>query len=76
MNTLQTAWNGFFEAVIPKTASVIQVEEMQKAFYGGAASALSIMQNIAFEDVSLDVGVDVLEKLIKECENFAKGINK
>ncbi len=54
MNTIQNKWEIFSKAVFPKDASVIQISEMQKAFYAGAISVASIMIEVGASNVSLD----------------------
>lgn len=52
-------------------ASVHQRVEMQKAFYMGASTLLSILQAIP-DEASEEEGAEVFEELYQECEAYLK----
>jgi hypothetical protein len=50
------------------------VEELaQHAFYAGAASMFELVTRVAPDDVSEDVGVEMLSRLQEELETYARG---
>lgn len=75
MNTIQEGWESFRQKVIPD-ASQVQTEEMEKAFYAGASHILMLMWNVGDKEFSEDAGVNILENLHQEYEQFFKRIIK
>jgi len=73
MNTVQVEWESFRRAMDPDV-SIEQVQEMKIAFYGGAASVLTLLSGISQCNVSLDAGAHVLEGLWDECRHFAESL--
>ena len=47
MNTIQDHWFDYRKSVMPKGCSDIQIRETRRAFYAGAATMLSVMDEIA-----------------------------
>ncbi len=47
-------------------------ETIKHAFYAGAASMLEMMQRVGPEDVSEEVGVEMLTRLAEELESFSR----
>lgn len=71
-NTLAEAWGIFHSQVIPKDVPLVQVEEMEKAFYAGAVSLLSL-QTINGSR-SEEVLVNMMEAWYGECLSFYSGL--
>lgn len=70
MMEIKQGWEGFKEAVIPKNASKGQIEDMQKAFYGGATIVLALMTAISDEKVTEEDALKRLSSYHKEIDNF------
>jgi len=68
MNTIQSGWEGFENAVVPKNAPMIQRNEMRKAFYAGALHLLVLTGDIA--ELNEDAAIAVLQHLHEEAVNF------
>lgn len=66
-------WEEFAAAVMPPEPAVNQVNEMRRAFFAGATAMLSVLREIT-DDVDEDAGVEILEGLHVEGNEFAKGI--
>jgi hypothetical protein len=47
---------------------------VKHAFYAGAAAMLELMTRVAPDDVSEDVGVEMLNRLHEELETYAKSL--
>ena len=67
-------WENFRKICIHKDAPPVQIEEMRKAFYGGAVVVLTAMNSIAEQDVPDEVGAQVLESLHNEVRAFARDL--
>jgi hypothetical protein len=50
------------------------VETAKHSFYVGAAAMLELMTRVAPDDVSEDVGVEMLNRLHEELNTYAKGL--
>ena len=72
MNTIAEQWELFSAAVMPKNAPPIQQQEMQKAFYAGAAAMLRMQWKIGDAAVSEDAGVSMMEGWHDELRRFAQ----
>ncbi len=70
MNTIQSKWESFRKDVIPEDASVIQVEEMKKAFYAGAASILGLQLYDMDETISEEAGAAMMNGWFEECKSY------
>jgi len=46
-SSIAAEWQGFRESVLPPNASEIQIQEMQKAFYAGAVSMMTIWNGLS-----------------------------
>lgn len=73
--TINSEWESlvkafFNDAPIPK----VQHDEMQKAFYAGAATVINIMISFSDDRISEAVGAEIFEGMRQECIEFAKGL--
>lgn len=76
-NTINGKWRMFIDAFFPgDTIPAIHHDEMQKAFFGGAAAVINIMIGMAEDDISEAAGAEMLESLRKECVDFRRSIKK
>jgi len=71
MNTIAETWVTFEKLVLPKNASIIQRQEMQKAFYAGAHGMLMMTCNLGEKSISENAGVAIIESWHDECRRFA-----
>ena len=69
--TLADMWNTYAQLVIPPNMPPAQIALHQFAFYGGASYVLDMLRAIGGDDVSEQTGVDTLERLVQELEQFA-----
>ena len=72
MNTIQSEWEDFSKKVLSPKTPLIQRQEMMRVFYGGAASVLYILFNLAVENASEEAGGIALQNLCGECNDFLK----
>jgi hypothetical protein len=74
MKTIADRWSAFERAVLSR-AGTVQRMEMRRAFYAGFHEALLAMLDMANESgANDDVGETMIERLHKECEQFAADI--
>jgi hypothetical protein len=71
---VEALWLSFEKNVIPVTASDIQRKEMRRAFYSGAWALLQEMKRLGEDDISEEVGADILEAVDAECCDFMNRI--
>jgi hypothetical protein len=72
VETVAESFASYRAAVIPATASEVQVEECRRAFYAGAYFLLmNVAYHIGDASTSEDEGVAALERLQAELETFA-----
>jgi len=76
MRTVQAEFLSYKNAVIPKDASSIQVEECRRAFYAGAVSMMKIMTSIGEPGVSERAGIEIINGINSELAEFIKDIGK
>lgn len=72
MNTIQAQWEFFSRHSIPKNAPPMQIQEMRRAFFAGAAGMLGI--NYLVAEMSEDAGVQVLEGVRLELDAFGADV--
>lgn len=73
--SLAETWTEFERAVMPKGAPKEQHVEMRRAFYGGAASMLSLVSGGLDADTEpTDLDVAYLESIHQELATFANDI--
>lgn len=70
--TIEEAWDSFHREVIPRHASLIQVQEMRRAFYAGAHGMMEI--NSKLTDFSDDEAVEILEAVVNELHQFVRDV--
>lgn len=73
MKRLGKGWEEFVKAVLPADAPAIQLQEMRRAFYGGAETMFSTLLS-AVSGVEEPTGADlqVMSDLAEEINAFAK----
>lgn len=76
MNTIQELWEAYRRVGVPENASAAQIMATKSAFYGGAASSLKIMTNMAANVASEAAGAGVLAGLYSECQKFADSLDR
>lgn len=70
-NTIRSYWNGLISACFAEIdISKTQHDEMQKAFYAGAAAVISIMIDISSDNMSDEAGAELFESLRQEIIDF------
>lgn len=67
-------WATYMARVVPPGAPPTQIIETRRAFYGGAAYLMGILDVISEHDVSEDSGVDILEQIHEELRAYVKTI--
>lgn len=72
MKPIETAWTSYREAVVPKDAPPIQLQESKRAFFGGAWALYALLMNdldhSTDEDTPQDLGL--MMKLDAELRGF------
>ena len=53
---------------MPRNASAIQRQEMQRSFYAGASAMFGLMVNM--DEISEEEGAEVIRELQSECADF------
>ena len=71
MKTVQSKWEGFSEATMPKDAPEIQTQEMKRSFYAGAFSMFSLMKEISDQHAE-ETAAKMLDTLDQESQSFFK----
>jgi len=74
MRTIKDQWGSFERLVLPVDAPPIQVQEMRRAFYGGAQIMLLALMEIGDNDVSEEAGANIIEGYSQEMSEFSKRI--
>lgn len=70
--TIKEMWDSFHKNIIPKNAHPIQVQETRRAFYAGAQGMMMINHKIT--NFSDDEGVEILEELTDELQQFMRDL--
>lgn len=71
---IESEWNKFEKAVMPRNASAIQRKEMRRAFYAGVWAMFQVAKELGNDDISEDAGVMTLEAIETECQEFMKRV--
>lgn len=75
--TINSEWASLVKAMFGDgPISQVQYDEMQKAFYGGAATVINIMIGVSDDSISEEAGAEIFEGLRQECIEFARGLKK
>jgi hypothetical protein len=75
--SLSEEWSEFARLVIPDGASAMQVTEMRRAWYAGAASIFDLISGGLDEDHEpTDLDVAYLESLHQELKGFARDLQR
>jgi hypothetical protein len=73
--SLLPLWLEFKGFSVPTDAPKAQEKDMRKAFYAGAFSVLTVMLHvIGSRAMSEKKGVEILERMYKECEEVANAV--
>lgn len=73
---VESEWNKFEGAVMPKDAHPIQHKEMKRAFYAGVWAMLQMAEELGYEEVSEDAGIMALDAIQIECMDFMRRVGK
>ena len=73
--SLAEEWEIFKDVIIPPNAPQVQIDEMEKAFYGGAATMFVQMTEVIKGDISEEEGADKLQGLFLEGFEFNERMN-
>jgi hypothetical protein len=65
-------WASYLNEVVPKNASVVQILETKRAFYGGALSAFTAMITAGTQKRM----PEVMDSLTDEFEAYSKGLDR
>lgn len=77
LKSIEDEWNEFAAMVFSNIdPSPVQVEEMKRAFFGGAWAILCAVRRIGEPDVSEDAGIQYLEDRRQEGFQFYKKLIK
>ena len=79
LKTIAEEWQGFSEMIFAKMnppPGPVQVEETKRAFSAGAWAILMALKAIGEPEVSEDEGVDFLDGLQREGEEFYRDLIK
>ncbi|MEH1780896.1 MAG: hypothetical protein V7L26_17635 [Nostoc sp.] len=60
---------------MPRNASAIQRQEMQRSFYAGASAMFGLVVNID-DELSEEEGAEIIGELQSECVNFMARIGR
>ena len=69
-STIHDFWEAYRKIVLPPNASLLQVNECQMAFFGGATAALGVMLRIGEENISEVAAARKLQDLVDEAKEF------
>lgn len=72
MGLIQDGWLEFSSHVLPKKTPLIQREEMEKAWFGGAGFLMSLLTNMGEKSLSEDEIDEITSGLFKEMQSFSE----
>jgi hypothetical protein len=75
MKKVNDMWITFAHNVLPQGVSKVQYGEMQKAFYGGVAAMMNVLQMMDPNTTEED-GMAQLESITKELVNFVETLGE
>lgn len=73
-NIIQAEFDSYLKDVIPVDAPTVQIVESKRAFFAGAQSMMHQMLLISEDVVTEDQGVNRLEAIRLELEQFKKDV--
>ncbi len=76
MRTIADIWSSFEARVLPPSVGPVQRQEMRRAFYGGAVSALGLCVEISDHAKTDDQGATMFEALHQECRDFGRAVEE
>lgn len=72
MKIIESGWENYRLKVVPATASRVQLDETQKAFYAGAAHLFAaIMDALDPEDAPTAADMRMMDGVVDEIEAFS-----
>ena len=75
--TINSEWVGLVKAIFGEgPIPQVQHDEMQKAFYAGAAKVINIIIGVSYDSVSDEAFAEIFEGLRQECIEFSRSPNK
>ncbi len=72
MKVIEKEWNDYLLEVMPKDASVVQVEETRKAFYTGAGCLFYVLMRILPQIEPTEKGLETMRALEQELMDWIK----
>lgn len=74
MKTIRDNWKEYFEAVVHPEASPAQIEDMERAFWAGVVSTMSVITQGASdeEEISQLANAEGIRQVVLEIHNFNK----
>ena len=77
LKSLKEYWANYLETVVPKDASMIQVQETKRAFYSGAAALMNTVMEIGDNDAIDEMaGADIMEDRLQELHEFHEDVQR
>lgn len=77
LKSIEDEWNGFSQMVFRNVnPSPVQVEEMKRAFFGGAWAILCALKRIGEPDISEEEGIQYFEDREQEGQQFYRDLIK
>jgi hypothetical protein len=74
-NRVQEEWLKFRQTVIPKDASAVQLQEMRRAFYGGAHAILQrILRGLGPGEEPLPEDLRMMAEIEAELKDFVEAV--
>ena len=74
LNTISAQWESLSATVMPKDASLVQIQEMRRMFFAGASAMLQLQFVIGADSFSEDAAIAMIEGWHEECRMFGQQI--
>ena len=71
---IDTAWTDYSLEVLPLNATEVQRMETRRVFYAGAYAVMCAMVGIGDDSVSESDGINLMESMLQECEQFKSDV--
>lgn len=72
--TVGMGWDTYMARVVPRGAPPEQIRETRRAFYAGAGHLVGILDTIASDAISEDLGVQILDRLHAELRAYVQTV--
>lgn len=72
---LEGEWLSFTRQIMPRNASAIQRQEMQRSFYAGASAMLGLIVNMD-DGLSEEEAAEMIGELQSECADFMARVGR